>query len=105
MNRVIVSILLTIGLLSSPGCAVDRIDGPGGGRPVDFVGEIVYVPVEGGFHGIIDGNGRKLNPMNLDSSLKRDGLVIEGTYRVREDVAGFRQWGTIVELIHQRPAY
>lgn len=107
MNRVIVSLLLTTGLLFNPGCAVDHIDGPGlgGPRPVEFVGEVVYVPVEGGFHGIIDRNGRKLNPLNLDESLKKEGIAIEGAYRVREDVVGIRQWGTIVELIHQQRHY
>jgi len=98
--------LLTVGLLGSPGCAVDHIEGPGAGgaRPIEFIGEVVYVPVEGGFHGIIAGNGRKLDPMNLADSLKRDGIVIKGAYHVREDVMGIRQWGTIVELVHQQRA-
>lgn len=107
MSRVIILILLTAGLLLSLGCAVDRIDGPGlgGPRPVEFTGEVVYVPLEGGFYGIIDRSGRKLNPMNLDESLKKDGIAIEGVYRARPDVAGIRQWGTIVELIHQQRVY
>lgn len=104
MNRVIISLLLTTGLLFNPGCALDPIDRPGhgGARAVEFTGEVVYVPVEGGFHGIISRNGRKLNPVNLDESLKREGAAIEGVYRVRQDAAGIHQWGTIVELIHQQ---
>lgn len=107
MSRVVVFLLLTAGLLVSPGCADDHIEGPGaGGNPrFEFVGQVVYVSVEGGFHGIITEDGRKLNPMNLAESLKRDGIVIEGAYRVREDVAGIRQWGAIVELVHQQRVY
>lgn len=107
MSRVFASLLLTWGMFISPGCAVYPVDSPGrgGAGPVEFIGEVVYVPVEGGFHGIISRNGRKLNPMNLDDSLKRDGIVIEGVYRVRQDVAGIRQWGTTVELMHQQRFY
>lgn len=107
MRRVILPLLLAAGFVFNAGCAVDGMDGPvhGGPRPVEFTGEVIYVPVEGGFYGIISSNGQKLNPMNLDESLKREGTALEGVYRVREDVVGFRQWGTTVELIHQKPVY
>lgn len=107
MSRVIIPLLLAAGFLFNPGCAVDGIDGPvhDGAGPVEFTGKVIYVPVEGGFYGIISSNGRKLNPMNLDESLKKEGIAVEGVYRVREDVVGIRQWGTTVELIHQKPVY
>lgn len=107
MSRVIVPLLLAAGVLFNAGCAVNRLDGPvhNGADAVEFVGEVIYVPVEGGFYGIITRNGRKLNPMNLHESLKREGIVLEGVYRVRDDVVGIRQWGTTVELIHQQPVY
>lgn len=107
MSRVIIPLLLAAGILFNAGCAVDGIDGPGhgGAGDIEFVGEVIYVPVEGGFYGIISSNGRKLNPMNLDESLKQERIAVEGVYRVREDVVGIRQWGTTVELIHQKPVY
>jgi hypothetical protein len=108
MSRVATLLLLTAGLLAGAGCAVDQLPGPGIGgdsRPTEFIGEVVYVRVEGGFHGIVTHDGRKLDPINLAESLKRAGMIIEGAYRVRDDVIGIRQWGTIVELVHQQRAY
>lgn len=106
MSRTIVALYLTVGLLVTGGCAVP-VDGPGRGghRPVAFIGKVVYVPVEGGFHGVVTRDGRKLDPMNLHESLRREGLVIEGVYRVREGMASIRQWGTIVELVRQQRAW
>ena len=57
--------------------------------------------LEGKFHGIVAGDGRRLNPLNLDHSLRRDGTVIEGGAQVRDDVAGIRQRETIVLLVYQ----
>lgn len=107
MSRVIVPLLLAAAFLFNPGCAVNGIHGPvhNGAGAVEFAGKVIYVPVEGGFYGIITSNGRRLDPLNLHESLKREGIALEGVYRVREDVAGIRQWGTIVELIHQRSVY
>lgn len=104
MRRAVVALMLTGSVLVNIGCAVNHVDRPGPGSPgtVEFIGDVVYLSVEGGFHGIITRKGRRLNPVNLNESLQREGVVVAGAYQVREDIAGIRQWGTIVELVHQR---
>ncbi len=44
---------------------------------VDGTGTIVYNDFEGGFYGIIEDEGLKLDPINLPLEFKEDGLQVK----------------------------
>ncbi|MBN2532118.1 MAG: hypothetical protein JXB88_04470 [Spirochaetales bacterium] len=64
-------------------------------------GVIRYINLEGGFYGII---GRKGNydPVNLPRVFMQDGLAVEFTAEVLEDMASIHMWGTLVRLISMK---
>lgn len=69
------------------------------GDLVEGTGTVNYVELEGGFYGIVDDDGRQFDPMDLDESLKEDGLRVRFRARTIEDVASIHMWGTVVEII------
>lgn len=58
---------------------------------------VTYVPLEGGFYGLVTDDGARYLPLNLDDAFRRDGLRVraEGTVA---DVATIQMWGTPVRL-------
>lgn len=64
-----------------------------------FTGRVVYVPIEGGFFGIVADDGRKYDPRNLPEAFQRDGLPVQVTARPLEGIVGFHMWGQIVEIV------
>jgi hypothetical protein len=67
----------------------------------DF-GTIKYVNLEGGFYGIMSDNGVKLDPVNLKSEFKKDGLRVKFVYSLKQGGASIHQWGKIIEIISIR---
>ncbi|BCA79313.1 hypothetical protein [Desulfuromonas sp. AOP6] len=68
-----------------------------------FIGSVTYVPLEGGFFGIVTDDGDRLDPVNLPASVKQDGLRIRGQARNIAASIGFHMWGTRVEIEWAEP--
>ncbi len=65
---------------------------------VSGAGTVQYIDLEGGFYGIVADDGTRYLPLNLPGDFSEDGLAIEFTGFVREDVATIQQWGTPLEI-------
>lgn len=69
-------------------------------RPKAMItGKVVYVPLEGGFFGLVADDGRKFDPMDMPEDFKTDGLRVRFRVREKTGVVGFHMWGRIVELL------
>ena len=69
---------------------------------LEDTGTIKYVSLEGGFYGIISDNGKKLDPVNLKSEFKKDGLRVKFVYSLKKGGINIHQWGKIIEIISIR---
>lgn len=65
---------------------------------VSGAGTVQFIDLEGGFYGIVADDGTQYLPLNLPAEFSEDGLAIEFTGYLREDVATIQQWGTPLEL-------
>lgn len=65
---------------------------------VSGAGTVQFIDLEGGFYGIVTDDGIQYLPLNLPEEFSEDGLAIEFTGYLREDVATIQQWGTPLEL-------
>lgn len=66
---------------------------------VEGTGTVRYIDLEGGFYGIEADSGQKLDPINLRSQFKQDGLRVRFRTRMIKDVMTIHQWGTPVEIL------
>ncbi|RLG67596.1 hypothetical protein DRN93_04250, partial [archaeon] len=55
-------------------------------------GTIKYIPIKGGFYGIITDEGKKYLPLNLPEEFKKDGLRVWFKAKPRK-VATIQMWG------------
>lgn len=62
-----------------------------------FVAEVRWIPLEGGFYGLVTDDGRKFIPLNLPETFKKEGLKIRVKGRV-ENVVTIHMWGTPFEI-------
>ena len=62
-------------------------------------GTIVWSNLEGGFWGIIGGDGEHYDPINLDSEFQCDDLHVYFEAKIRADLLSFHMWGKIVEIL------
>ena len=83
----VIFILLAVGLT---GCVNDYVHG---------TGTIQYNDFEGGFYGIVGDDGEHYDPINLPSEFEEDGLQVEFTLKILENMSSFHMWGTVVEII------
>ena len=67
---------------------------------VSGVGTIVYVDLEGGFYGLVDEDGTKYNPLNLDDAFKEDSLSVRFRGTIRRDVMTTRMWGKNLHILN-----
>ena len=64
-----------------------------------LTGTVEHVAIEGGFFAIVGDDGRTYDPVNLPDEFKKDGLKVQGTARLKEDVVGFHMYGTMIEIV------
>jgi hypothetical protein len=66
-------------------------------RNVSATGTVTYIPIEGGFHGIVADNGEHWDPDNLPPEFAIDSVRVafEG---VESDHMTYHQWGRTVRL-------
>lgn len=72
------------------------------GTYVSGTGTIEYIPIEGGFYGIISDDGERYDPMNLEERFQVDGLRIRFEAVICHECAGIHMWGWIVEILDMR---
>jgi len=66
---------------------------------LDFVAELRWISLEGGFYGLVAEDGRKFLPLNLPDDFRKDGLKTRVRGMIKEDVATIYMWGTPLEII------
>lgn len=98
--------LLLVALLLLAACAPTRAEpgnaakSPGTPQELREVDATVrYIPLEGGFFGLIGSDGSQYDPTNLSKEFQQDGLEVRTTLRPLRGVVSFRMWGTIVEIV------
>lgn len=67
-----------------------------------FCGFIEYVPLEGGFFGLITDDGQRYVPTNLPTEFRLGKLRVCGELQVNPDQIGFQQWGVFATLLSIR---
>jgi len=70
---------------------------PATGRLV--TGVVSYIDLEGGFYGILTGDGQKLDPVNLPEAFRKDGLRVRARVEDLKDRISFHMWGQLVRVI------
>jgi hypothetical protein len=102
MNRTLtflLMLLLVAGAPSLTSCAFDTEE-----ETLHITGTVVFVPLEGGFLGLIDEEGHQYDPVNLPEEFHEDGLPVEVKASVLLGTVSFRQWGQaiVIEEISRR---
>ena len=82
-----------------PGSTTEKTDTSSVLSENEFVkgtGTVKYIPIEGGFYGIIGDDGKKYLT-KIPPELREDGLRVSFEGRIRKDVATTVMWGIILE--------
>ncbi len=70
-------------------------DNPGG--EMTFSAKVKWIPLEGGFYGLVAKDGRRFLPINLPPGFRQDGLAV-WVRGQPADVATIQMWGTPFEI-------
>jgi hypothetical protein len=76
---------------------------PATGTGFTATGTVTWVPIEGGFFGIVSDDGKRYDPINLPAEFAQDGMRVRFTAKTDPDMASFHMWGTIVSIIDMYP--
>lgn len=68
-------------------------------EPLDFLGKVVYVKLEGGFYGIISKDKKRYKPINLPELLAEENLTVHVTAKELRNVFGIHMWGSYIEIL------
>jgi hypothetical protein len=71
--------------------------------PFNLEGKVVYLPMEGGFYGIVSTDGRKYLAMNLPQMLQQTDLILRGKAILQNNMLGIHQWGEYIQLLDISP--
>jgi len=101
-------ILLSILLLAVIGCGsvekqaleADSSSESQGGE-MTFSAEVRWIPLEGGFYGLVAEDGRRFLPLNLPEEFEQDGLEVWVRGKP-SDTATIRMWGTPFEIYEMK---
>jgi hypothetical protein len=70
---------------------------------IQTTGTVTWVPLEGGFYGIIGDDGTQYDPLNLPEEYSVDGFRIGFTAIEEQNVASIHMWGTIITITGTTP--
>ncbi|HTY15883.1 MAG TPA: hypothetical protein VMC42_09280 [Methanoregulaceae archaeon] len=76
---------------------------PPAGTGFSATGTVTWLPMEGGFFGIVSDDGKQYDPLNLPKEYAQDGMRVRFTAKTDPDMASFHMWGTIVSIIDMYP--
>ena len=62
-------------------------------------GVVTYIDLEGGFYGIISGEGTRYLPLNLAQEYRVDGLSVSFTAVPEKDIMTIQQWGQPITIV------
>jgi hypothetical protein len=65
---------------------------------ISFVAEVILIPLEGGFYGLLAEDGRRFLPLNLPEGFRREGLKVRVRGEMKKNVATIYMWGTPFEI-------
>lgn len=65
----------------------------------EFRGEVTYLPIEGGFWGIISTDGQRYDPGALPREFQQPGLRVRIVARRAPGRLSFRQWGQAIDIV------
>ncbi len=68
-----------------------------------LTGTIVWKALEGGFFAIHADDGKKYDPINLPDSMKKEGLRVSVTVRLKKGAMSFHMYGAIIEIVDIGP--
>jgi len=66
---------------------------------IEDIGTVKYIPIEGGFYGIISDSGERYLPLNLPDEFKKDNIKVKFKAIVKKKVITFQMWGKPVEIL------
>lgn len=100
--------MLVVGLSScaesgTSGWVVLEPEPSASGEPLQIVGTVHYLDLEGGLFVIRDAGGVQYNPVNLPDDFRQDGMSIEAEAYRRNDMVSIGMVGPLIELIRVRP--
>jgi hypothetical protein len=70
---------------------------------IQATGTVTWVPLEGGFYGIIGEDGTQYDPLNLPEEYSVDGYRIGFTAVEEQNWASIHMWGTIITITGTTP--
>jgi hypothetical protein len=71
--------------------------------PFNLEGKVVYLPMEGGFYGILSTDGHKYLATNLPQMLQQVDLTLCGKAVLQANTLGIHQWGEYIQLLDISP--
>lgn len=95
LKKIVTIILSFIGCFSSQTIAATEST-----ETVTFTGQIIQVPIEGGFYGLVSKTrSSRYIPVGLPDLLKQDGLWVNVTGKKAEDKLGIHMWGEYLHIL------
>jgi hypothetical protein len=64
-----------------------------------ITGTVMYIPIEGGFYGLVADDGKKYDPINLPEEYKQNGLRVKFQVERKKSMASIHMWGIIAEIV------
>lgn len=98
-------LLLLLAVLLLAACVPGRAQSPlpaavADQQPIhEILATVRYIPLAGGFFGLVAEDGGQYDPINLAPEFQRDGLAVKAQVRPLRGVVSYRMWGTIVEVV------
>ena len=68
--------------------------------------EVCYIELEGGFFGLVTGDGQRLLPLNLPAQFSKPGAKVKLRGHEQREVMTIQQWGTpfhVTEIAFANP--
>ena len=78
---------------------------PPAGTGFTATGTVTWLPIEGGFFGIVSDDGKCYDPLNLPAEFAQDGMHVRFTAKTDPDMGSLHMWGAMVTIIDMYPVY
>lgn len=99
--RKISALLILFWVTLAVASGMTHADKPAGdvAAALEFRGEVTYLPIEGGFWGIVAADGRRYDPGVLPPEFQQPGLRVRVVARAAQGRLSFRQWGQAIDIV------